>query len=102
VIGRARALHEFIKPRVIADTKKMYTDAQFLDALVKDTVNPATMPGGPGPGPNPNPMPGPFPNPNPQQPGPMPGAGGGGLGGVPAFETLVTNRDTELRKMLPR
>jgi len=71
VIGRARALHEFIKPQVIADSKKMYTDAQFLDALVKDTVNTATTPGGPGPGPNPNPMPGPNPNPN---PGPNPAA----------------------------
>ena len=50
VIGRARSLHEFVKPWVIADQKKMYTDQQFLESLVKDTTNPAGQPGAGGGG----------------------------------------------------
>jgi hypothetical protein len=97
VIGRARALHEFIKPQVIADSKNMYNRRAVFGRAGEGHGEHGDDAGRSRAGSEPQSDAGSQPESQPWSE-----SGGGGLGRVPAFVTLVTNRDAELRKMIPR
>jgi spore coat protein CotH len=95
VAGRMNLMNRFIRPWVLQDKKKMFTDADY-DRAMQEDIQAGMIGGARPPGNQPQPVPPPQ-NPPPQVP---PGGAGPGLNMIPGLEPFVRARTTEVLRLL--